>query len=370
MIFRFVGSLTLLLISTQSIAVTYYLSPLTAALRLPVQVVAHPTETGTLLVVEQAGRILRIRGGNADPTPFLDIKTKVISGSEMGLLSLAFPNSFKQSQKFYVNYTTSEDSQLKTVIAEFKVGSSEEKRLLTFKQPFINHNGGQLAFDAKDLLYIATGDGGSAGDPSGHGQNLKTFLGKILRIDPSKPDAKNHTAYSIPEDNPFAKGGGNPEIYAWGMRNPWRFSFDKVSGLLIAGDVGQYLYEEIDIIEKGGNYGWNVMEGKHCFKPEKDCNQTNLRLPIHEYGRDAGISITGGFVYRGKKLKDLTGTYIYGDYGSGTIWGLGLDFEKKAAKGNQILVQSHEPISSFGLDADGEILVVSHNGKVFRLEKR
>lgn len=233
--------------------------------------------------------------------------------------------------------------------------------MLEFAQPYSNHNGGHLAFDSAGHLFITAGDGGSAGDPHAAGQNLNTLLGKILRI-----DIDGGQPYAIPKDNPFlTKGRG--EIYAYGLRNVWRFSFDRQTGALFAGDVGQNKWEEIDIIEKGGNYGWRTMEGKHCFSPASGCDQTGLILPIHEYPRSEGVSVTGGYVYRGSKIPALNGVYIYGDYGSGKIWGLTYDFTAKKVVKNELLINSNLPIASFGEDTDGELMVVSYDGRIFRI---
>lgn len=333
----------------------------TKGLVRPVEVVVAPGEPEKLYVVEQAGLIKVFEKGKLAEKPFLDLRQRVRWGGEMGLLSLAFHPKYAANRRFFVNYTTQRKT-LTTVVAQYKAGSSEEKEVLSFPQPYTNHNGGQLAFDKAGMFYVATGDGGSGGDPHGNGQRLDTWLGKILRVD---VDAKS--PYSIPPDNPYAKGGGKPEIFAYGMRNPWRMSFDEPTGLLFAADVGQSSWEEIDIIERGGNYGWNFREGAHCFEPTENCPTKNLIEPIHEYSQDVGYSITGGFVYRGKKIPALEGAYIYGDFGSGKIWALRFDAKLKKAVRNEMLLDTSHSISSFGREADGEILVVSHKGGVYRL---
>jgi len=219
-----------------------------------------------------------------------------------------------------------------------------------------------VAFDKAGYLYVGNGDGGSAGDPHGNGQNLDTFLGKMLRL-----DVDSASPYAIPKDNPFAAGGGRKEIFAWGLRNPWRFSFDRKTGALFAADVGQDRREEIDLIEKGKNYGWNVMEGNLCFLPSENCKRTGLVMPLYDYGRTDGICVTGGFVYRGKKIPWLEGVYVYGDFGTGRIWGLTYDQEKRQVVKNELLLETRLSISSFGEQHDGEILVFDLGGQIKRI---
>ena len=231
-----------------------------------------------------------------------------------------------------------------------------ERILLTVAQPYPNHNGGMVEFGPDGFLYIALGDGGSACDPGNRGQNKNELLGKLLRI-----DVDHGSPYAIPSDNPFAAGGGRPEIFAYGLRNPWRFSFDRQTGELWAADVGQHLWEEIDIVKRGGNYGWRVMEGAHCFLPREGCVRGDLIQPVSEYGHDKGrCSITGGYVYRGSRLPALRGAYVYGDYCSGEIFAL---VEGK----QQLLLKTNLAIASFGQDHDGELFVVDHGGSIHRL---
>jgi glucose/arabinose dehydrogenase len=236
-----------------------------------------------------------------------------------------------------------------------------ESILLEIAQPFSNHKGGRLVFGPDGYLYLGPGDGGSAGDPNGNGQNRSVLLGKILRIDVAQ------SPYGIPPDNPFAGNteGFREEIYAYGVRNPWRFSFDSVTGWLWVADVGQDLYEEIDIVEKGKNYGWNIMEGKHCYGSPQ-CSTAGLVLPIWEYSHHEGQSITGGFVYRGAKLPELSGAYIYGDFVAGKIWAL--RYDGQAAPTNSLLSDTNLNISSFGIDKDGEIYFLAFDGKIYTLE--
>lgn len=328
-----------------------------------------------LFVVEQDGRILVF---DNDPAVsgtdlFLDIRPRVDDrGNEEGLLGLAFHPNYAENGYFFVNYTASNPER--TVISRFDVSASDpdaadagsETVLLEFSQPFSNHNGGQVAFGPDGFLYIATGDGGSGGDPQNNAQNRSNLLGKILRIDVDNPEGGN--AYGIPEDNPFAGNteGYAEEIYAYGLRNPWRFSFDTETGRLWTGDVGQNRFEEVDIIENGKNYGWRIMEGFSCFNPPSGCDQGGLTLPVLDYSHDLGSSITGGYVYRGRSVPELQGKYIYADFVSGRIWGLtynGPDDVK-----NELLLSSGQNIASFGTDADEVLYICTFGGSIFRFE--
>lgn len=330
--------------------------------------------SGRLFVVEQAGVIHVFENDPSveSSTVFLDIQSQVDdSGNEEGLLGLAFHPNYKNNGYFYVNYTPNNPDR--TIISRFQVSGqnpnqadqSSETEILSFAQPYSNHNGGQLAFGPDGYLYIAVGDGGSGGDPQGNGQDRSTLLGSILRIDVDTPE--NGENYGIPPDNPFAGNstGFQEEIFAYGLRNPWRFSFDADNGQLWAGDVGQNSYEEIDIIEAGNNYGWNIMEGAHCFE-SGSCDQSGLTPPVWEYGRNQGISVTGGFVYRGPTLDSLTGQYIYADFGFGTIWAL--DNSNPAEPKNTQLLRADFPISSFGVDANNELYICGFDGSIYKLE--
>ncbi len=329
-----------------------------------------------LFVVEQEG-IIQVFENSPNTTEtniFLDIRDRVDYGGEKGLLGLAFHPNFKNNGYFYVDYTTSINGNLQTRVSRFSVNSSDPNKadqsselvLLEIDQPYANHNGGQIAFGPDGYLYIALGDGGSGGDPQGNGQNRKTLLGSILRIDIDNPsDGKN---YGIPDDNPFVGNteGYREEIFAYGLRNPWRFSFDPETGWLWAADVGQNRQEEIDIIEKGKNYGWNIMEGMLCYQPSTNCDQAGLELPIWTYGRDQGISVTGGYVYRGQKNPELVGKYIYGDYGSGRIWTLSYDDVDNPV--NEELADTDLFISSFGVDSNQNLYICSYqDGKIYQL---
>lgn len=319
--------------------------------------------TGRLFVVEQPGRIRIVRDGKLRGAPFLDIVKLVRSGGERGLLGLAFHPRYQTNGRYVVNYTRVPDGA--TVVAEYRVSEDpdrsrlEEKILLVIPQPYANHNGGMVAFGPDGFLYIGMGDGGSGGDPENRSQNPNELLGKMVRIDVDRPQGP--LPYAVPSDNPFAQGGGRPEIFAWGLRNPWRFSFDRQTGDLWAADVGQNDWEEIDLIRLGGNYGWRIMEGAHCFQPRTGCPTGGLIPPVAEYPtRHPRCSITGGYVYRGAALPALRGMYLFGDYCSGEIMGL---FDGAP----QVLRSTGLSISSFGEDEAGELYVVGHEGTVHRL---
>ena len=270
------------------------LTPVLSGLNSPVDLQNAADGSGRLFVVEQQGQIRIVSNNSLVPTPFLDITSLVDFGGEKGLLGLAFHPAYSQNRRFFVNYDRVVSGQMQTVIAEFQTSASNpnqadpnsQRILFTVNQPFPNHKGGQLAFGPDGFLYIGLGDGGSAGDPLGNAQNRQVLLGKMLRID------VDHTSpglqYAIPSDNPFLNGVDRGEVWAYGLRNPWRFSFDVPSGRLFVADVGQDKFEEIDILQKGGNFGWNIMEGLHCFKPSSGCNMTGLILPITEYDHSQG----------------------------------------------------------------------------------
>lgn len=327
-----------------------------------------------LFVVEQAGIISVFENDESTPakSTFLDIRNQVKdSGNEEGLLGLAFHPNYNTNGYLFVNYTASNPDR--TVISRFEVSSADpnvanagsEFVILEYAQPFSNHNGGQLTFGPDGFLYIASGDGGSGNDPQGNGQKLTTLLGKILRIDIDAQSAGKN--YAIPDDNPFVNNtvGNREEIFAYGLRNPWRFSFDFENGQLWTGDVGQNAYEEIDIIIKGGNYGWVIMEASQCV--QTNCDMNGLELPVWEYDRSEGISITGGFVYRGSIFPEFKGKYIYGDFGSGKIWAL--DNATQNNPVNTELVDSPLNISSFGVDMDNELYICSFDGRIYKLKK-
>jgi len=323
--------------------------------------------SGQLFVVEQPGTIRVIVQGILQDKPFLDIKNRVLPGGERGLLGMAFHPTHRKNGRFFVNYTRRDDGA--TVVAEYRrqgqglQASSEERTLMVVPQPYANHNGGMVAFGPDGFLYIGRGDGGSRGDPQNRAQNPAELLGKILRI-----DVDGASPYAVPSDNPFARAGGRPEIYALGVRNPWRFSFDRETGALWLADVGQNKWEEIDLVTRGGNFGWRIMEGRHCFLPEKDCPVEGLIMPIFEYGHDQGrCSITGGYVYRGRNLPALQGSYLFGDYCSGELFAVPVGSGVAAGSEPRVLRKSGMRISSFGEDEAGEVYVVDHRGSLYRL---
>ncbi len=341
-----------------------------AGLERPIGLANANDGSGRLFVLEQAGVIRIIRDGELLPAPFLDLRASVGSrGSEQGLLGLAFDPDYPANGFFYINYT---DLEGNTVVARYHVSGdrpdqadiASESRLLYIQQPFSNHNGGHLAFGPDGYLYIGLGDGGSAGDPQGNGQSLNTLLGKMLRI-----DVKQGEPYAIPPDNPFARGGGKPEIWALGLRNPWRFSFDRQNGDLYLGDVGQKLWEEIDYLPAaappGANFGWRYFEGSHVYAGTPPSGLA-LTAPITEYSHDQGCSVTGGVVYRGKKMPAWQGVYLFGDYCTGNVWGLlrAPDGSWQQAR----LFENVGRITSFGEDDTGEVYLTDHAGKVLRLE--
>jgi glucose/arabinose dehydrogenase len=346
---------------------------------LPVELTSPDDGTNRIFLVEQKGviQVFQNSPGAQNATVFLDIDKQVHSGGEAGLLGLAFHPDYKTNGYFYLNYTIGSEKSPVTVISRFKVSDTNpniadpksETELLRFDQPWDNHNGGKIAFGNDGFFYIATGDGGSWGDPGNRAQNRKELLGKILRIDVNK--SSGSSKYGIPADNPYKENklGYREEIYAYGMRNPWRFTFDRVTGQLWAGDVGQNEFEEIDIIENGGNYGWRIMEANKCYRSET-CTKDALKAPIFHYrqGSDTGSSITGGYICRDKSLPSLTAKYIYGDFVTGNIWAL-THANKKAVK-NELIARISGGLPSFGEDSKGNLYVISYNpGKIYRLQQ-
>ena len=327
--------------------------------------------TNRIFVIEQDG-IIKVFPNEQNATStkiFLDITDRVSSGGETGLLGLAFHPNYEINGYFYVNYTAA--SPLRTVISRFQVSASNpdsadkntEQILLEYNQPYSNHNGGCVAFGPDGYLYIAAGDGGSGGDPQNNGQSITTFLGKILRIDVDNPQPPLN--YGIPTTNPFIDSSNvniKKEIYAWGLRNPWRFSFDFTTGWLWASDVGQGNWEEVDIIENGGNYGWRCYEGNHTYNTS-GCNGV-YESPIWEYSHSLGFSITGGYVYRGQNVPELTGKYIVGDYVSARVWAIDYDGVNPATSTQ--ITTAPGSIPSFGQDENKELYLISFNGKIYR----
>ena len=308
-------------------------------------------------------------------TVFLDIEKKVTykdKQNEEGFLGLAFHPDYKKNGQFFVYYSTKDAAQT-SVISRFRVTSDDpnradpasEEELMRIKQPFWNHNGGNILFGPDGCLYIGLGDGGSGRDPKGNGQNRATLLGNILRIDVDRQD--DGKKYAIPKDNPFVgMKDARPEIWAWGFRNPWGMTFDAETGLFWVADVGQDIWEEVNIVQKGGNYGRNLREAKHKFGDNGSGPRDDLIDPIWEYDHKVGKSITGGRVYRGKRIKQLVGAYLYADYVSGKIWALRYDANKKKVTANRPLHDNKMPIISFGEDQDGEVYLTDALGQIHR----
>ncbi len=338
-------------------------------LNRPIHLTA-PAGDARLFVAEQRGTIRIIQNGQLLPTPFLDITSRVSCCGERGLFSIAFHPDYAENGYFFVNFT---DVNGDTRVERFQVSDADANvadpasavPILFVDQPFDNHNGGQLAFGPDGMLYIGMGDGGGGGDPNGNGQNRTTLLGDLLRI-----DIDADSPYAIPPDNPYAGSTEfRQEIWASGLRNPWRFSFDMVDEMLYIADVGQNMWEEINAVpadEAGINYGWDIMEGRHCFPATAQCNQDGLRLPVHEYSHDDGCSVTGGFVYRGNAIPALRGHYFYSDYCTGFL---------KSFRVQGGIATDHRTwevgelgrVLSFGQDAAGEIYILTDNGVVRRI---
>jgi glucose/arabinose dehydrogenase len=347
------------------------LNRVVTGLSSPTHVAGANDGSGRLFVVEQRGRVRVVKNGVLQGAAFLDISSRVSCCSERGLLSIAFPPGNGPKAEFYANYT---DLNGGTQISRFSFSgdaadASSEVKILKVAQPFANHNGGQIAFGPDGYLYVGMGDGGSSGDPNNNAQNLGSLLGKILRIDVRSAASP----YGIPPDNPFAGSSSSSslrEIWAYGLRNPWRFSFDRKTGDLWIGDVGQGAWEEVDFqpagAPGGANYGWRVTEGAHCYNPPSGCSFAGITLPVAEYGHVSGnCSITGGFVYRGRDFARLSGVYFFADYCSGRVWGL-----RNGASGweGQELLKPGYAVTSFGEDDAGEIYAVDGNsGTLYRL---
>lgn len=353
------------------------LEPVADGFTSPLYLTAPPGDTDRLFVVERGGRIKIVKGDQVLATPFLDLSTEVtVGGSEQGLLSMAFHPDYASNGYFYVDYTDADSAA--SHVVRYTVSSDPDvadagsaSPVLSVAQPFANHNGGLLEFGPDGMLYVGLGDGGSGGDPSGNGQNTGTLLGSILRL-----DVDGAQPYAIPPDNPFVgQAGARGEIWAYGLRNPWRFAFDGETGDLYIADVGQNAHEEVDFERwpsaGGVNYGWNIMEGSYCYSPSSGCSMTGLTLPVYDYPHTEGCSITGGYVYRGSASPSLEGRYFFSDYCDGwirsfTVAGSGV--------ATAIDVQDHTDdvgtlpsVSSFGEDAAGELYVISLDGGVWRI---
>ena len=330
-------------------------------------------------VVQQTGKIIVMQNDSnvSTSSTFLDVSERIVSGGEQGLLGLSFHPNYSSKRFFYIYYTKAGTGDI--VIARFTrnvsnpliADSNSQQIVLTYPHPtYTNHNGGCLMFGQDGYLYTGVGDGGSGGDPNNNGQNTNVLLGKILRLDINNLSGGNN--YGIPPTNPFAGGGGRPEIYTYGMRNPWRFSQDPVTGIIYIGDVGQDTWEEVDIMQNGGNYGWRIMEGDHCYNPPSNCDSTGLIMPIKNYSHSGnGCSITGGYVYRGTRVPSLVGSYLYGDYCSCNIWRL--VYAGGVVTNDEMVVPAALPansMSSFGVDQNNELYIckVSLPGAIYRFK--
>lgn len=339
--------------------------------QMPVYMTHAGDGTGRLFVVEKGGKIRIISYGQILSEPFLDLSNVITpdAATEQGLLGLAFDPSYALNGRFFVNYT---DWSGATVIARYQVSENANRAdpnsgsvILTIEQPFWNHNGGHIAFGPDGYLYIGMGDGGDGHDPGERAENLTSLLGKMLRID------VRGDGYSVPTDNPFSPASGaRTEIWAYGLRNPWKFSFDRLTGDLYIGDVGQDYFEEISFQPAsspgGENYGWDTLEGRHCHEPAQGCEVGNSVLPILEYDHSEGVSVTGGYVYRGTHIPQLQGQYLFADFGSGTIWAAHHDGQGWV---KDIFEQTRWSIASFAEDEIGELYVVNFAGSVYQLLK-
>ena len=360
-------------------ASTIDLSTVVTGLSNPVFVVRSPDGTGRLFVVEQTGQIRVIKDGSLLPDPMLSLKSAVSKGGEQGLLGLAFSPSYAKNRRFYVDYT---DLKGDTVIREYRTSIANPDRvepgsgrtILRIRQPYSNHNGGMIAFGKDGYLYIGTGDGGSSGDPGNRAQSKYSLLGKILRINVNGKTSTRQ--YRIPSSNPYVGKAGLDEIWQRGLRNPWRFSFDRANGYLWIGDVGQSRYEEIDRAAnnssgpgRGMNWGWRVMEGFHCYNPSSGCSKSGRKLPLVEYTHASGrCSVTGGYVYRGAAIPALRGYYVFADFCSGEIWAVYASAASRTSSAPKILLRdTNVKISGFGEDVDGELYVVSLGGSVQKI---
>jgi glucose/arabinose dehydrogenase len=346
------------------------LQPVASGLSFPLYLTAPPGDMNRLFIVEKTGAIRIVQNGTLLPTPFLDIGSKVSMGDEQGLFGLAFDPGYATNGRFVVHYT---DVAGNTQVSSFQVSSdpnladaASEQVILTAAQPFTNHNGGQILFGPDGFLYLGLGDGGSANDPQGRGQDLSDLLGSILRL-----DLQGGSPYAVPPDNPFVgQAGARPEVWSYGLRNPWRFSFDRGTGDLYIADVGQSQYEEVDVATaadgsgRGVNYGWNIMEGAHCLSGS--CDQTGLTLPVFEYNHNQGCSITGGYVYRGTAIPDLQGLYFFADFCEGWVRSFRPGADGVTELTDWPTLQPGSPVTSFGEDPAGELYVMGAGGGVFR----
>ncbi|HWA99383.1 MAG TPA: PQQ-dependent sugar dehydrogenase [Pirellulales bacterium] len=337
--------------------------------------------SGRTFVASQLGKVFILPSdpSGSDAKLFFDLQSKVVykeKENEEGFLGMAFHPKFKTNGQFFVYYTSTAGEHL-SVISRFTVDPSNpdfcdpksEQEILRIQQPFWNHNGGTLAFGPDGYLYVGLGDGGKRDDPERNGQNYQALLGSILRLDVDHHDAGK--AYAVPKDNPYVgRSDAAPENFSKGWRNIWRLSFDRATGALWVADVGQDIWEEINVVEPGGNYGWNLREAMHKFMPEGSLPRPDLKEPIWEYHHDLGKSITGGHVYRGKQAPDLIGSYLYADYVTGRVWSLVYDSSAKRVVSNRSIIGNISPVMSFGEDEAGEVYFLTVQGKIFRFAKK
>ena len=345
----------------------------------PVLAIGAGDGSNRLFIVQKGGRIRIVKNGNLLPTPFLDISSLVSQGSEQGLLGLAFSPAFKTNRRFYVNYTNRAGD---TIVREYRARAgnpdvadpASARHVLTVDQPYANHNGGMLAFGKDGFLYIGMGDGGSGGDPGNRAQNRDQLLGKLLRINVN--GFTRTRGYLIPSGNPYVGRAGRDEVWQIGLRNPWRFSFDKATGALWIGDVGQERYEEVDRVARtssgpgrGVNWGWRVMEGTQCYLPASGCNRTGKALPLTTYSHAANgrCAISGGYVYRGTAIPALAGWYVFGDYCSGEVWAVSSTAARPATPVRLLGSGSGRLIGGFGQGDDNELYLCDLNGTVYRI---
>jgi glucose/arabinose dehydrogenase len=344
-----------------------------SGLDVPLYLTAPTGDLNRLFIVEKSGRIRIVKDGTLLPTPFLDISGLVSGGSEQGLLGLAFPPDYATTGRFVLHYT---DTAGDTRVSVFQVSPdadiadpASEQVILTADQPFTNHNGGQIAFGPAGFLYLGLGDGGGSSDPEGRGQDLSELLASILRV-----DVQSGTSYTVPPDNPFVgqQPATRPEVWSYGLRNPWRFSFDRANGDLYIADVGQNNIEEVDVAPsasgggKGLNYGWSIMEGNQCYGGGQ-CDQTGLTLPTFQYTHAEGCSIIGGYVYRGSAVPALQGLYFYGDFCQGWVHSFRYSGGTATEVTDWPALRTGSPMTSFGEDAAGELYVMESSGRIFKI---
>jgi glucose/arabinose dehydrogenase len=348
------------------------LQEVAAGLSFPVYLTSPPGDS-RLFIAEKGGVIRIVKDGSLLPTPFLDLSARVSTGAEQGLFGLAFDPGYATNGRVVVHYT---DVSGNTTVSAYRVAEgnpdqadpSSETTLLTAEQPFVNHNGGQILFGPDGMLYIGLGDGGGQGDPNGRGQSLDDLLGDILRLDVS-----SGASYTVPPDNPFVgRSDARPEIWSYGLRNPWRFSFDPATGNLYIGDVGEGAWEEVDVVTaaqgtgRGANFGWSVTEGRHCYA-SASCDPAQFTLPLLEYSHREGCSVTGGYVYRGAAIPALQGHYFYADYCQGWIRSFRVQDGQAVEPHQWPTLAPGGPVPSLGQDAAGELYVMSAEGRVFRI---